>query len=214
MNICLKSLISEQFLDKQTNFGCLMAIISPKKSSHIVKLGKTVVPPEILYTKDNDYGYEEEPHVTIKFGFTTDLQDNDIHNIINEISKYVIRAGGGGATRELNDDEVRINTNSVTCENKNKGKLILGANKISIFENTDYDVVKMDINKCDILKTLNQSANKYPHIDTYNEYHPHLTLAYVQKGKFNKEIKNRNIKLEVECLKYSGINGSERYYYL
>ena len=57
-----------------------MARVSPDYESHIVKLGKTAIPPEILYTDSEDptYGYSEEPHVTLKYGFIPDLQKRDV----------------------------------------------------------------------------------------------------------------------------------------
>jgi len=31
--------------------GCLMAMVGPTYGPHIVRIGKTAIPPEILYTK-------------------------------------------------------------------------------------------------------------------------------------------------------------------
>lgn len=54
---------------------------------------------------------------------------------------------------------------------------------ISLFTtNPDHDVVKIDV-ESPALRMLNKRvAEAVPHEDTYPDYHPHLTVAYVQKG--------------------------------
>lgn len=55
--------------------------------------------------------------------------------------------------------------------------------KVSLFANSpEYDVVKIDV-ESPALRQLNQRvSNVVPHDDTYPQYHPHITLAYVEKG--------------------------------
>lgn len=54
---------------------------------------------------------------------------------------------------------------------------------VSLFTtNPEFDVVKLDV-ESPVLHELNRRVSEaVPHEDTYPEYHPHLTLAYVQKG--------------------------------
>jgi 2'-5' RNA ligase len=53
--------------------------------------------------------------------------------------------------------------------------------KSSIFETDEYDVVKMSI-ESDDLQRLHSKINNLPHEDSYPEYIPHATIAYVKKG--------------------------------
>lgn len=65
-------------------FGCLMAVIDPIVGSNIIKYGKEMIPDSNLYflTGDDGYGRDDEPHVTLKYGFSKDLTDSEIKDII------------------------------------------------------------------------------------------------------------------------------------
>jgi 2'-5' RNA ligase len=55
----------------------------------------------------------------------------------------------------------------------------------TIFENELYDVVKFDV-ESDALRALNaRISDELEVTDTYPDYHPHLTVAYVTKGTCN-----------------------------
>jgi 2'-5' RNA ligase superfamily len=71
-------------------------------------------------------------------------------------------------------------------------QLTLG--EISTFSNDDkpYDVLKVDVNSND-LNALNKEFRKLPYENDYPKYTPHLTLAYVKKGKAEKYLRNSDI---------------------
>lgn len=72
---------------------------------------------------------------------------------------------------------------------------------ISLFENEDFDVVKFDV-KSTGLNKLNKKMCELPHKKTF-DYHPHLTIAYVKKGKGKEVIKALgDIKLDIEPSHY------------
>jgi hypothetical protein len=74
----------------KNEYGCLMAIVPPTHGPHIVKFGKTVIPQSLLYTKpdDDSYGYDNEPHVTVKFGYAPDLNKQDLATILRGIKPF------------------------------------------------------------------------------------------------------------------------------
>ena len=51
----------------------------------------------------------------------------------------------------------------------------------SLFENEKYDVLKFDVSGPN-LHEVNKLLTKYPHTTSYPDYHPHLTIAYLQPG--------------------------------
>jgi 2'-5' RNA ligase len=59
---------------------------------------------------------------------------------------------------------------------------------ISIFENDEFDVVKMDIKLNDKLTHYNSELSKLPNSNSYKDYKPHITMAYVKKGLGKKYI--------------------------
>jgi 2'-5' RNA ligase len=52
----------------------------------------------------------------------------------------------------------------------------------SLFQNELYDVLKFDVN-CEILHFLNSSLMQLPNTSTFPDYHPHMTISYLKKGK-------------------------------
>jgi 2'-5' RNA ligase len=59
--------------------------------------------------------------------------------------------------------------------------------EINIFESDDYDVVKFDITPTKKLLSLREEFEEdIPNTQTFSDYHPHVTIAYVKKGMGNK----------------------------
>jgi 2'-5' RNA ligase len=81
---------------------------------------------------------------------------------------------------------------------------------ISFFEPDEvYDVVKFDIKSKDLQK-LNASIERNFDIkNTYPDYKPHMTIAYVKKGrgkKYNRKL-NTALNLTPHNYRYTGPNG-------
>lgn len=62
--------------------------------------------------------------------------------------------------------------------------------KVSIFENDDkdFDVVKIDVDSPDLHRLNKLLSESLEVTDTFPDYHPHLTLAYVKKGEGAKYV--------------------------
>jgi tRNA nucleotidyltransferase/poly(A) polymerase/2'-5' RNA ligase len=58
-------------------------------------------------------------------------------------------------------------------------------NGLSHFENEEFDVVKLNCESSK-LREIRKYVEQLPHIKTYPNYVPHMTLAYVKKGKGQK----------------------------
>ena len=80
---------------------------------------------------------------------------------------------------------------------------------ISIFENKDFDVVKVDVIS-DGLNSLNKKMTKYPHTTDYPHYHPHMTIAYVKKGMGKKYAEDlKDFSITPDKFVYSKIDGTK-----
>eukprot|EP00825_Cyclidium_porcatum_P004804 TRINITY_DN12277_c0_g1_i3.p1 TRINITY_DN12277_c0_g1~~TRINITY_DN12277_c0_g1_i3.p1 ORF type:complete len:307 (-),score=40.68 TRINITY_DN12277_c0_g1_i3:472-1392(-) len=83
---------------------------------------------------------------------------------------------------------------------------------ISIFENPEFDVVKFDVNS-DELAEINKLMRTLPNTQTFPDYHPHITIAYVKKGsgsKYVKKFKNDRILIGNELVyTWKGHRGKE-----
>lgn len=163
--------------NRHNECGCLMAMVDPTYGPHVIRLGRTAIPPHILYTDPNDptYGYDNEPHVTLKYGFLPDLNRMDVGRILKGTQPF-----------------------RVTLK------------KLNQFQNEKYDVIKFEVDKNPMLMELRRRCDEYPNKDSYPNYNPHMTLAYVKKGTFPHIRENLNISLPITRFKYSGVN--ERYF--
>jgi hypothetical protein len=61
------------------------------------------------------------------------------------------------------------------------------AHNASLFEN-EYDVLKFDIKGIN-LHECNSALAKLPHTNSFPDYHPHMTIAYIKKGKGARYVK-------------------------
>lgn len=103
-------------------------------------------------------------------------------------------------------DDVDIDEIKKVAKKVLKKPLTVKVTGISIFESktAPYDVVKFDIESKE-LSRLNNLMKKFPHTSTFNEYHPHMTIAYVNKGEGKKYEKlfNEALNLTGDKLVYS-----------
>ena len=85
-----------------------------------------------------------------------------------------------GIHSDVSDDEVES-----LFEGLDKSDFDIEIQGIDCFYNKDYDVLKMNVvsNKLNDLNTL---AKSLPYTSQYQDYKPHLTLGYLQKGKGSK----------------------------
>jgi 2'-5' RNA ligase len=73
--------------------GCLMAYVDPTYGPRIASTGKRIIPPQILYNDDEDptFGYSDEPHVTIKYGFEPDINKTDVIKILKGVTPFYVK---------------------------------------------------------------------------------------------------------------------------
>lgn len=81
----------------------------------------------------------------------------------------------------------------------------------SLFENPDYDVLKFDV-KGDNLHKTNVDLRRYPHTNSFPDYHPHTTIGYLKPGmgrKYVNKLKGMNYSLSPQYAVYSKPNGDK-----
>jgi 2'-5' RNA ligase len=88
---------------------------------------------------------------------------------------------------------------------------------ISAFKNEKFEVLKFDVDSKDMHK-LNKNFREFPHTNTYPDYHPHCTIAYLKPKMADKYIKKLNDSIEMEMtpnnIVYSKVDGSKKTYNL
>lgn len=83
---------------------------------------------------------------------------------------------------------------------------------VDYFDSPDYDVLKLNIESEDLNK-LNSEACNHPYTNEYNEYNPHMTIAYLKKGRGKKYTKYFEPSLVMSSNKFSYSTTEGKKYY-
>jgi hypothetical protein len=91
----------------------------------------------------------------------------------------------------------------------------IGFKGISAFSNEKFDVLKFDVDSDDMHK-MNAKFKKFPHTNSFPDYHPHVTIAYLKPKTADKYIKKmkemKDMPIKVDKLVYSKPNGGKKTY--
>lgn len=127
-----------------------------------------------------------------------DIDNNTLHNILKSIDDEDLHEEG-----KETDSHITVKYGLHTkdhkeifnfCEDWGKFPIDIKLHNFSIFENDEYDVLKLEVSS-KALKDLNKKiCENFEFTDSYPDYNPHTTLAYLKKG-FGK-IYVENLKLK------------------
>lgn len=88
---------------------------------------------------------------------------------------------------------------------------------ISAFKNKVFEVIKFDVESKE-LHASNAELIKLPNTQTYPDYHPHCTIAYVKPDKADKYVKKLKdhtaMPMKVTNVVYSKVDGTKKTYKL
>ena len=104
-----------------------------------------------------------------------------------------------GLHEEVTTDDVREALDGLSI-----GQIRLSG--ISIFENEDADVLKMDVVDSPGLVAMHDMIKgALPNSETYPDYEPHVTIAYLKSGMGKKYVTNKslNYPMSVKDIVYS-----------
>ena len=140
----------EKQLNRKFQYGCAMIFFNFPEMFNI----HNKINPDDLYTEpdDDSFGLDDEPHVTLLYGFHDTVTTDDILEIVD---KYTFG----------------------NCDISNP----------SLFKKEKYDVLKYDV-LGDSLHEANKELTKLPHTTDYPDYHPHMTIGYIKKGRGQKYV--------------------------
>ena len=82
---------------------------------------------------------------------------------------------------------------------------------ISIFENEKFDVLKFDVNAPQLIKLHNKVKSKFKCTVDFENYVPHMTIAFLQKGTGWK-YKNLSFsvpKMKIDLMRFTNSDGHE-----
>lgn len=134
---------------EEPKYGCLMVNFAFTNWPDFIR--RQIKPEDIYIEEENDdFGYEDEAHCTILFGF------NHYDNIVEDIKQHLL------PLEEITD-------------------ILRG--DITTFEQDNYDVVKFDLFSDKLAEMNKKLKENFETHNDYPDYKPHMTIAYVKKGK-------------------------------
>ena len=146
--------------------------------------------PKSLANEIIEWGRE---HIPDSFLYETEGREDEIHVTV----LYGLRDEEPDNVKEILEKEKQI-------------KFKLG--KISLFNtNEEYDVVKIEVESPGLHK-LHRLLQALPHMDSHPKYNPHVTIAYVKKGKAKRIVGEPHFEGEIITGKeiiFSSFNGEK-----
>jgi 2'-5' RNA ligase len=151
--------------ETKSDTGCLMLDLKFNNWNKFLKQ----IPDEDLYTDEEGYSKELEPHCTVLYGFDQSVD-------VNKVKKYL---------QTLSEP------------------IKLSLNKIDLFENEKFDVVKFSVVSKDLNKLHKFLKNNFENNETFDTYSPHVTIAYVKKGFGKKFVTNKFEPIELDSTQFT-----------
>lgn len=154
-------------------FSSTQVNLSPDVAKNVRAFGKALIPKSEL----SEDGYEENPHITVKYGIHSE-DGRDIEPILSGENYITAKLG-----------------------------------KTAVFSsNPDYDVVIIEVESKDLQKLNKKIAENTEVTDTFPNYTPHVTLAYVKKGEGAKYAGRNDfegVELKFDSVEFSSKSGEK-----
>lgn len=91
-----------------------------------------------------------------------------------------------------------------------EGPIRVKLGKVSLFENDDFDVVKVDVESPGLHRLNQKMAEAHPNTENHPTYEPHATIAYVRKGRGAKYANSSFLEghtITLDRITFSGRDG-------
>ena len=145
---------------------------------------------------------------------------NEITSIINKDDLYEVEGENYGIQQNshltllygLKSNITKEQVEQVLAKTIDNDKIIIEIENIDTFENDNFDVVKFNIKKTEQLQRIFDTLSELPNENTFPDYKPHMTIAYVKKGLGKKYTKTYSHKVSSNEICYSMANGEKIYF--
>lgn len=104
-----KSLLKEE---GEPKFGCLMAMISPTLSAQFVEWAFDNIEKGDVVPDNGKTGYEDEPHITVLYGFHNDVTDKEVFDYIKSFGPITLTLGKITKFKQDDQDVLKIDVES------------------------------------------------------------------------------------------------------
>ncbi len=141
--------------------------------------------------------------------------------IADKIKDYIKEIPGEDLAEEGREDEIHVtikyglhSDDSMRLRDilRGIGPVTITLGCVSVFEHEEQDVLKIDVYGADLFNLNRLISESVANTETWPTYKPHLTLAYLKKGKGKKYANDDNfdgIKITFDSLTFSPADGDK-----
>ena len=85
-----------RLIENRYEYGCVMAHIDEEAARKIIDFNYKTISEDILYIDENDdsFGREKNPHVTIKYGLVQSYTEEQIRQLLRQVTPFDIQVRG------------------------------------------------------------------------------------------------------------------------
>lgn len=85
-----------KLIESRYDYGCVMANIDEDDSRKLIDFNYKTISEDILYIDENDnsFGREQHPHVTIKYGLVQSYTEDQIRQLLRQVTPFDIQVRG------------------------------------------------------------------------------------------------------------------------
>lgn len=99
-----------RLIENRYEYGCVMANVDEEAARKIIDFNYKTISEDILYINENDdsFGREQHPHVTIKYGLVQSYTENQIRQLLRQVTPFNIQVRGLSIFENENFDVVKF----------------------------------------------------------------------------------------------------------
>ncbi len=83
-----------KLVEGKYDYGCVMARIHEESAQKILDFNRKTIGEHIIYREGDDYGREESPHITLKYGLVNGYTEEQMKKILHHVTPFTIDVKG------------------------------------------------------------------------------------------------------------------------
>jgi 2'-5' RNA ligase len=83
-----------KLVEGKYDYGCVMARIDEESSRKILDFNRKTIGEHIIYKEGDEYGREESPHITLKYGLVNGYTEEQMKKILSKVTPFHIDVKG------------------------------------------------------------------------------------------------------------------------
>lgn len=158
-----------------------------------------------------------------------ELNDENFQNMFNEVTLNIDKADvyeePGQTTHGIEDNphltllygfEKEVKIEDIKSKLRGFKDITIEIDGVGLFENEKFDVLKFNVKSTQQLNDIHNKLSELPNKDKYDNYVPHITIAYLKKGTGAQHIDKtkKMILSNLNNISYSNPSGDKDYFKL